>query len=148
MGDAIALAREQKNYLRLGEAQHTYAQFLKSSAFQNKFFDDKRVKFGGPEGVREEARRYLKDAERSYQEAEAGALSSKDSFAMSNLWIRRSLVYQELDDRPRACEALRNALASHKVAQGLNPGAKVALPPGINTFDDFIQGQRTTIGCS
>ncbi|HEY2337939.1 MAG TPA: hypothetical protein VGI18_11295 [Burkholderiales bacterium] len=148
IGDAIELAREQKNYLRLGEAQLTYAQFLRSSAFQDKFFDDKRAKLGGPEGVREEAKRYLKDAEKSYVDAEPAALSAADSFAISNLWIRRSLVYQELDERPRACEALRNALATHKEAQERNPGTKVALPPGFKTFDEFIQRQRTTIGCA
>ena len=148
IGDAIELAREQKNYLRLGEAQLTYAQFLKSSAFQNKFFDDKRAKLGGPDGVRDEARRYLRDAEKSYVDAEPAALSAKDSFAISNLWIRRSLIYQELDERPQACEALRNALATHKGALERNPGAKVALPAGVKTFDEFVQRQRTTIGCS
>jgi tetratricopeptide (TPR) repeat protein len=148
IGDAIELAREQKNYLRLGEAQLTYAQFLRSSAFNDKFFDDKRAKLGGSEGVRAEARRYLREAEKSYVEAEPTILSSSDPFDVSNLWMRRSLVYQELDDRVRACEALQNSLATHRTAQERKPGTAVRLPPGFKTFDEFIQKQRVTLGCS
>lgn len=148
IGDAIELAREQKNYVRLGEAQLTYAQFLKSSAFKDKFFDDKRAKLGGPEGVNEEARRYLRDAEKSYMEAEPAVLSSTDPFDISNLWMRRSLIYQELDDRLRACEALDNSLATHRTAQERKPGTAVRLPPGFKSFDEFVQKQKATLGCS
>jgi hypothetical protein len=148
IGDAIQLAREQKNYLRLGEAQLTYAQFLTSSAFQDKFFDDKRAKLGGPERVRAEAQRYLNDAEKSYTDAEPGVLSSSDPFDISNLWMRRSLVYQELGDRSRACEALQNSLTSHRAAQQRKPGTAVRLPPGFKSFEEFVQRQRATLGCS
>jgi len=145
--EAIELSQQQNDLVRLGEAQHMYAEFLRSPGFNNQFFSEQRVKLAGGAGIETEARRYLQQAEKSYSSAEPVMQAKGDLFAQSNLWWRLSTVYWALGEMARTCEAMSKSLDLHQNGQQLDPSRKVQLPSGYKSYGDWIASNRTRAGC-
>jgi hypothetical protein len=143
---AMELSLQQNDLVRLGEAQHAYAEFVRSPGFYNRFFDEQRAKLGDA-GIEGEARRYLQEAEKSYLSAESGLESRGDLFAMSNLWWRLSTVYWALGETARTCDAMSKSLELHQKGERRDPTMKVQLPAGYKSYTEWIASNRIKAGC-
>jgi len=144
--EAMELSVQQNDLVRLGEAQHAYAEFVRSPGFYNPFFSAQRAKLGEA-GVDGESGRYLREAEKTYLSAEASLESKGDLFALSNLWWRISTVYWALGETARTCDAMSKSLDLHEKGQQRDPAMKVQLPAGFKSYNDWIASNRIRAGC-
>lgn len=67
---------------------------------------------------------------------------------VSNMHYLRATAFYRVKDIAGACKALDNSVAANRRAIAANPDDKIALMPGIASFDEGIARIRAEMGCS
>jgi tetratricopeptide (TPR) repeat protein len=66
---------------------------------------------------------------------------------LSNVHFLMAQVFYRMNDKPAACKALDESLAANRQAVAAHPDQKIALMPGIDSFDAGIARAKSEVGC-
>jgi tetratricopeptide (TPR) repeat protein len=142
--EAIDIYQEQNDEVGLAEAYRVYGFFFRSRSIEkwNEFyrkhgFLDKAASFDG---------RYQKSIE--YFEKSHSLFHKYAKYdALTNVNLNMGRTYMLMNNRDKACTAYEESLENNRQNLTLNPEAKIALPAGYATYEDYISAVKKRAGC-
>jgi tetratricopeptide (TPR) repeat protein len=144
--EAIEIYEKNNDQLGLAEAYLEYGFFFRSRSIEGKWntfyrengFLDKSASFDT---------RYAKSIE-YFERARAIFSEYKRFDVLTNVNHNMGFTYELMGNSKAACAAFERALESNRENLRQNPTAKVNLPPGVATYEDYLAPHRKRAGCS
>jgi tetratricopeptide (TPR) repeat protein len=142
--EALQEFQRQSDQMGLAKAYREYGFFFKSPAvekwekhYRTKGFLDKTATY--------DAR--MEKAVESFKKSEElfSALNQYD--ALTNVQLNLGFTYQTRGELDAACQTFDRSLESHQKNLEQNPNAKVQLPSGYATYQEFITSYKQKAGC-
>ena len=142
--EAITIFEEKNDQLGLGEAYLNYGFFFRSpsiekwqTVYKRDGFLDKTASYD---------LRYEKSIE-YFEKARAIFTENKRFDSLTNVNHNLGFTYELVGNRQAACLAYERAIESNHENLKQNPGAKVILPPGVATYEDYLAPHKKRAGC-
>jgi tetratricopeptide (TPR) repeat protein len=143
--EAVESYRKRNDQLGLADAYQTYGFFFRSSALEGKSsnyyrengFLDKSASF---DARYEKSIEYLEKARTIFAE-------NKRFDALTNVNLNIGFTYEVMGYGAAACEAFERSLENNRDNLRQISKAKIALPQGFATYEDFLAPHRERAGC-
>jgi tetratricopeptide (TPR) repeat protein len=143
-----ALQRYQANGDQLGiaEAYRTYAFFFRSPSVGGKGSDFYRKNgFLDPSATFDT--RYAKSVE-YFERARQIFVAHHRLDALTNVDLNLGFTHELMGDRQAACQAFNRSLQDNTEHLRQRPDARIELPRGFATYEDFVATHKKRLGCS
>jgi tetratricopeptide (TPR) repeat protein len=142
--EAIERYRKDNDQLGLANAYRTYGFFFRSSAIEGKWsryyrengFLDKSASFGA---------KYEKSIE-YFEKARTIFADYKRFDALTSVNLNIGFTYEVMGYREAACQAFDRSLENNRDNLQISK-AKVVLPQGFATYEEFLAPHRERAGC-
>ncbi len=143
--EAIEICQTNSDQECLAEAYRTYGFFFRSPSlaghwskiYKERGFRDKSATF---------ETRYIKSIE--YFKKARDIYSRLQKFDhLTNVDLNIGFTYELMEERALACRAFDESVANYRENLRRNPDAKVSLPKGFATYDEFLTPHRKRVGC-
>jgi tetratricopeptide (TPR) repeat protein len=143
--EAVESYQRRNDQLGLADAYRTYGYFLRSSAVEGKWgnyyrengFLDKSASF---DARYEKSIEYLEKARTIFAEY-------KRFDALTNVNLNIGFTYEVMGYGAAACEAFDRSLENNRDNLRQISKAKIALPQGFSTYEEFLAPHRERAGC-
>ena len=143
--EAIAIYQERKNEPALSEAYRAYGFFFRSQAVERLHKHYESAGFLEPGATYEN--RHEKSIEYFTKAADILQKYEKHD-RLSNIYLNMGFTYEAAQQPHRACEMYTKTLKSHERFMSEHPGTQIDLPPGYQSFDQFINSRREKLRCT
>lgn len=143
--EAIEICQANADQACLAEAYRTYGFFFRSPSLEGHWskiykesgFWDKSATFDT---------RYAKSIE--YFKKARDIYTRLEQFDnLTNVNLNMGFTYELMGERALACRAFDESSDNYRENIRRNPNAKVSLPKGFATYDDFLAPQKKRAGC-
>jgi tetratricopeptide (TPR) repeat protein len=143
--EAVESDQKRNDQLGLADAYRTYGFFFRSSAIDGKWrnyyrengFLDKSASF---DARYEKSIEYLEKARTIFAEY-------KRFDALTNVNLNIGFIYEVMGYGAAACEAFDRSLENNRDNLRQISNAKIALPQGFATYEEFLAPHRERAGC-
>jgi len=144
--EALEICEKTSDQRCFLQAYLTYGLFFSSWSIGEKW--DKHYRENGfwDRSARFDTR-YEKSAE-YLEKARAIAVRLERFDSLSNINMNLGNTYEQLGEVDAACRAYDESIANSQENLRRNPGVKVTLPPGINSFAEYVDNYRKRAGCN
>ena len=142
--EAIGSYQKNNDQLGLADAYRTYGFFFRSSAVEGKWSQYYRENGFLDESASFDAR-YAKSIE-YLEKARAIFAEYKRFDVLTNVDLNIGFTYEVMGYGAAACEAFDRSLENHRDNLHISK-AKVALPQGFATYEEFLAPHRERAGC-
>jgi tetratricopeptide (TPR) repeat protein len=149
--EAIDIFEKNGDDVGLGETYYTYGWFFVSPSidkwekvYRESGFLDKTATFDSRFSKADES--FAKAAD-YFSKARGSLLQSSKYDMLANADRLRGIVYMRLKKRENACSAFDESLESYRLYVKTTQDAKLSLPKGYATYDDFIGSLKKSAGC-
>jgi tetratricopeptide (TPR) repeat protein len=143
--EAIGSYRKNNDQLGLADAYRTYGFFFRSSAMEGKW-----SKYYRENGFLDKSASYDARYEKSIEyleKARAIFAEHKRYDVLTNVNLNIGFTYEVMGYGAAACEAFDRSLENNRDNLRQIPKAKIALPQGFATFEEFLAPHRERAGC-
>jgi tetratricopeptide (TPR) repeat protein len=144
--EAIEICQSKSDEACLAEGYRTYGFFFRSASIRGKWsnhfrkrgFLDKSATFDT---------RYAKSIE--YFTKAREIYSHLESFGdLTNVDLNMGFTYELMGERGLACQSFDKAVEDNKETLRRDPSAKIALPEGVTSFEEYLVPHRKRVGCN
>lgn len=142
--ETIEICEKDGNVPCLGKANVTYGFFFRSPSiekwekvYRENGFYDKNATFDN---------RLVKSKE-YFEKGISYYLQTNEYDALTNAYLNIGFTYYFLNDSKGECESYAKSLEYNAKNFEANPDAKVALPPGVSSFKEYVAPFQKRAGC-
>jgi len=142
--EAIGIYTQHSDQPGLAEAYRVYGFFFRSHSlgqFERRYrevgFLDREARFD------ERFQRSVDYFQRAQALFEAQGRDDK----VTNVWLNMGFSYEFMKDTPHACAAYDKSLEASRRFQRARPDARLDLPAGVTSYEAYLNGHKTRLGC-
>jgi tetratricopeptide (TPR) repeat protein len=143
--ESIEIYREKNDDLGLAQAYRAYGFFFRSAAIE------KWSNFYQKNGFMEKSATYVNRHDKSieYFEKSASIFEKHKKYdALTNVYLNMGFTYEFAHQKEKACGEYKKSIASNQRHMKDNPGAKLNLPNGYSSYDEYVAVHIKRLGCS
>jgi hypothetical protein len=142
--EAISICASKSDQSCLADAYRTYGFFFRSPSVTH--WSKQYIETGFLDASATFDNRYSKSIE-YFEKARSLYLQLGRFDALTNVDLNMGFTFDRMEDHKSACRAFDDSGNANRENLRRNPNAKVALPEGFASYDDFLMSYRKRDGC-